>query len=138
MRCIILSCGHCIIFKEICICYRVCLTFPLFVAVFSVVWSENSRPFLICCGREEQLRFNLQNFWFEGVYEEGLLTNLPRLHILLLLYQILSKEIMNFISLEKKIMFSVYGHFLLVPAGYTMILLFLWKQNKRVAGSVLT
>ena len=75
----------------------------------------------------------MQDFWVDGSYNEGLLTNLPRLHFVALSFEILCKK-MNFHNFCVKI-FLVYGHFVLVPAGYTRILLFLRKQNKRVAGS---
>ena len=57
-----------------------------------LVYAENNRAFLFCYGREEQLRFDLHNFWNDGGYYEGLLTNLPRLHPLALLYEILCKD----------------------------------------------
>ena len=59
--------------------FRWCLSFPLLVACMTVYFHTNLRDYLICSSREEQLRFNLHNFWESKHYPESL-TNLVWYH----------------------------------------------------------
>ena len=59
--------------------YRLSLLIPLVFAMMSVYFHDNLRDYLICSSREEQLRFNLYNFWKSKDYPESL-TNLSWYH----------------------------------------------------------
>ena len=47
--------------------FRLSLIVPTFTALFSVVLHDRIRDFLICSSREEDLRFDLNDFWLEEV-----------------------------------------------------------------------
>ena len=45
-----------------CTC-RFCLFCPVLNGIFTLIYHNHFRDFLICSGREEFLRFNLEDFW---------------------------------------------------------------------------
>ena len=69
---------------------RWCFLIPLLLSIFSVMQHNNLRDYLICTSREEQLRFNLENFWMSEEYPESL-TTLPFYHPYEVLIQIVCK-----------------------------------------------
>ena len=77
--------------------FRFCLVLPMIIGGISVLHHVNLRyqackqsqeinkwtgirGYLVCSSMEEQLRFNLDNFWEESSYREGNLTNLSLHH----------------------------------------------------------
>ena len=47
---------------------RMSLIVPTFTALLSVLHHDKIRDFLICSSREEDLRFNLNDFWLKEVW----------------------------------------------------------------------
>ena len=100
---------------------------------------------------EEQLRFNLANFWEEASYQEGNLTNLSLHHPLNILSALMcgcslvfnkffpksfkNRMLSQYIWLQAKVITFLVGvHWVLVPLGYLRIYLFLKLQNRKVSG----
>ena len=46
---------------------RLSLALPTMTALLSVYYHDNIRDFLICSSREEDLRFDLKDFWIKEV-----------------------------------------------------------------------
>ena len=58
---------------------RLCLALPVLVASLSSFYSDNMRDFVMCNGREETLRFNINNFLEDVSYDESVII-LPAYH----------------------------------------------------------
>jgi hypothetical protein len=70
---------------------RICWVLPTSLASLALFYKDNMRFFIMCCGREEILRFNTNNFLDDSSYDESLIT-LPFHHPYKIFRVILGKK----------------------------------------------
>ena len=62
------------------ILYRMNLIWPMIGVIMTLVTMDSMRGFLICSGKEEALRFSLENLLEDQSYIDGMLSKLPLYH----------------------------------------------------------
>ena len=77
----------------------------MLVSVIHVAYHDKMRDFMICSAKEEDLRYNLDNFLIEEEYPESL-TTLPWYHPYELLVQIICRVLIKIYAWQEALFFT--------------------------------